>query len=112
LRLLHLVPGVGVALAGDLGTPGGQISGAIAKFQGQLASSPQNPAQALAVAGTEFTDALAVAYTGYKPSTQSYIGGAYPYRTYGAHFAIELTRFLVKKLVKGRSYTMGPFKFP
>lgn len=107
LRLLHLYPGVGVALFGDT-YAGGQLGGAIAAFQ----SNASNPAAGFGAAATEFMNDLAIAYTGYKPTDGSqWFQRGYPFRTYGFHAAIELTHYLVKRFIH-KSFKLGPFKFP
>jgi hypothetical protein len=109
LRLLHLLPGVGVALIGD----GASLPGAVTTLQSGIAANPSNPGLAFGKAGQTFTDEIAIAYLGYQPSTgANYFAQGYPYRTYAAHFAIEVTRFLVKKFVRGKRWSVGPLSFP
>jgi hypothetical protein len=111
LRLAHLFPGLGVALFGDT-TAAGLLPGALAVGTSAAAANPTNPAAGFGAGAGEFMNELAILYIGYKPGDgSSWVSRGYPFRTYGYHAAIELTRFLVKKFLK-KSWKMGPLKFP
>lgn len=103
IRMFHLLPGVGKALAGY---PPAGIGGAV-----PMAISGNMPG-----ALKEFTDVLCISYTGYKPSDGSWWlsggkAGAGPIGTYLTHGAIEVTRWVLKKCLRG-SFKFGPFMFP